>query len=423
MLQLAARAVALVLLTATMAAAQLPASSVSIHGVGAMAMSPDGACIAFYTNSMPGNQFALLNLSTRQAILIEAPASHEEIGDLTWSPDGDELTFVTADKDAVLGSILGGMAKHVWRLRQSPLTVELLAIIPHVRLPALSSDGSRLAAFEGVVPADAQYDMIGLAYGLFERSLIDGKSTKRSDGYADVVWRLMYDRQDALVLSLFDPVFLKNPELGAGEQSHLLWVGRDATGRWSYAWQTDIRQTYAFRIAPGETLPSWPEPFPPRGLPAQAALLRPLNDGRIVVYGPLDPTRLPVASDWYNERGLPKTPTRTLSPYGYVAVTGNGVAEVLPTPQLPENVGRSGGADVSGDGRLYAEILDHFDNQSVGGGRGDDTLFVYERGSLLFKAKVAALIDHANIARAQLTDSPVVPIESLETRRASPSAP
>lgn len=394
----------------------------SCHGLGDMAMSPDARFVAFYINGMPASQFALFNTNTHQVFIIQAPPAHRQIGDLSWSPDGDELTFVTAER-----SVLGGEGQHVWRLRpgESAPVLELLALIPHVSHPVLSADGARLAAFEGVIGPN---DIPGLvsAYGVFERSVADGRSVRRSEGYVSVAWGLHYDLRDDLILSLYQPIFARWLPHETGSHQTFTWSNSDASGRSDFSWDADIGRVYAFRLPPNETLPVWPTPYPSRGAPEGARAVRPLNDGRVVVYASLDPANSYSRNlrDWYNETGSPRTPTRQME-YGFIAYSGDGAGEVLPTLPFPENGARTGGADVSGDGRYFAQIVSDHVLRGVHTPReaqawdSQDTLLFYDGGTLVFQARIADLLQQASTIGAQLGRDPIMPVETIEPHRIS----
>lgn len=181
---------AIALASATLAHAQ---PQLVTHSSGEMAISADGRLVAFSVLGQPANQFILFDTTDKHGYVVDTPRPY--VGELTWSPDGDELTFVTAE-----GHTIGGEGRHVWRLTPKPdgPVVELLAIIPFVRSAALSADGTRLATFEGVIAGDDPYSLGNIAYAIFERTLLDGREQRRSEGYANPVADLQYDRQGAL---------------------------------------------------------------------------------------------------------------------------------------------------------------------------------------------------------------------------------
>lgn len=385
-----------------------------------MAMSPDGAFVAFDANQMSASDFVLVDTATRRAVLVRAPAPHTQIGDLAWSADGDELTFITDDR-----ALYEGKASHVWRLRPggaSP-SIDLLALIPSVRKPVLSADGQRLAAFEGVVIGEPPPSSPELAFALYERSVIDGSAQRRSESQTQFASRLLYDRRNALFIQGFDPVFVGATKLPDGRTMHS-WGHQDAAGRWSYQWNEERNAVSAFRLLPGEALPAWPTPFPDAHLPFGAHGMRLMNDGRMIVYASLDPanTRANGLIQWYAPNGMPRRPTRVMT-YEYVAYDEEGHGEVLPSAQLPENGARTGGADISEDGRYFAQVAsahlqrgvhsptEAWDDQS--------TFAFYDRGRLVFQARVADLIAGATVISPALEQTPRMPVSDTVPHSAS----
>jgi hypothetical protein len=358
---------------------------VETHSSGRMAMSADGSNIAFVALGMPTSEFVLLNVPTQRAIIIRGPLSH--IGDLGWSADGDELTFVTAENHT-----LGGGGRHVWRLRPgaSP-SIDLLAIIPHVRSPVLSSDGRRLGAFEGVMIGDEPSRSSNVAFAIFERSIEDGTATRRSEGHDRSGGTLFYDRAGALYTRLNGPVFPHRTVI----RDHVLydWQNRDDEGRWDTQWFNEVR-AFSFRILPGELLPAWPTAFPAE---ARGNLVRPLDDGRVVLFGSANPHR---TTEWYDERGRPRQPTRRAQ-FDYVAYAADGSAEMLVADALPDGAGRTGGHDVSADGRYFAQIVSRTDR--------DNILMLYENGTLRSETRVADIATGASRLSIEPSETPIMP--------------
>lgn len=372
------------------------------HGTGEMSMAAGGRFIAFTVLGRPANEFILFDTAERRAIIIEAPEPH--VGDLGWSADGDELTFVTSERHAI-----GGEGRHVWRLRRTPAghTVELLALIPYVRSPVLSADGARLAAFEGVIVGEGEYNALNTAYAIFERTLSDGRPTRRSEGHAGQVMRLAYDRRDALFIRLPNPVF-PHARRYNGRLSYS-WRSRDAAGRWDFEWRAETGGFY-FRLLPGEMLPAWPSPaFLIPGVPRGADLVRPMDDGRVAMFVSQRPWS---ASDWYDERGQAR-PRRAGGPlpFDYVAYAEDGTAEMLVRTPLPEGAGRTGGADLSADGALFAQVINR-----RGDHRGGHMLMVFERGALSFEAPVAELVLQAERIVVAPSETPLMPPASQPHR-------
>lgn len=378
-------------------------------------MSPDGRYVAFTLMSSPATQFVLFDAEARQAIIVRAPTDHSDLRDLAWSPDGDELTFVTG-----AGSVLGGHGSSVWRLRprdDSPLV--LLANIPHVRNAVLSAEGNSLAAFEGVVVGEPPHSGSSMAYALFERSVSDGRPVRRSEGQVSIARDIFYDRNGAIYIGgMLDPAFIRSVTHRGGEVSQF-WGDGDENNRWSWQWRREIRDVFSFRLAPGELLPNWPTPFPGSGALDGARGMRPTNDGRVIAHVSLSNENV---TDWYDTRGMPRRPTRELR-YGYMAYDAEGVGELFETPALSDGAGRTGGSDISADGSRFAQVVSRhlrrgerpaseiWDNQ--------DTLEIYDRGALVFEARVSALI--ANVASIQPVGPfvPLMPVTSTEPHRAA----
>jgi hypothetical protein len=386
----------------------------SCHGLGTMAMSPDGAFVAFTLMSSPATQFVLFDTGARRAIIVRAPAGHSDLGDLAWSPDGDELTFVTG-----AASVLGGYGSSVWRLRprdESPLV--LLANIPHVRHPVLSSNGTTLAAFEGVILGDPPYSPSSMAYALFERATTDGRAVRRSEGHVSFARDIFYDRVGALYIGgMLDPVFIRT--LPNAEVSYY-WADNDERNRWSWQWRREIRDVFSFRLAPGELLPNWPIPFPASGALEGAHGMRPTNDGRVITHVSLSNENV---TDWYDTRGMPRRPTRELL-YGYMAYDAEGVGELFETPALPEGAGRTGGADISEDGSRFAQVISRHLRRGARPANeawdNRDTLEIYDRGVLVFEARVSALTTNAPSIQPTDPHVPLMPTSSTGPHRVMP---
>jgi hypothetical protein len=354
------------------------------RGCVTMAMSANGRLVAFSVAGLPANQFILFDTADRRARIIETPGAH--VGDFAWSPDGDELTFVTAARPAIVGE-----DGHVWRLRPTtagPVVVDLLALIPYVHSPVLSADGRRLAAFEGVIAGDGQPGALNIAYGIFERTLLDGRPTRRSEGHGLLPGSLKYDRDGALfILGLIVPAFPQAQRHDGRVLYH--WYLRDAAGRWDYQWRRDIGHALYFRLAPGETLPAWPSPFPVTGAPRGAHLVGPLDDGRIAM-----------------QVKRPPSSPMDLAPYDYVAYAEDGTAEILVRKPVPDGAGRSG-ADLSANGVLFAQII-----HAYGESRDHDRFMVFERGALAFEAPIVTLVAHAQRIVVAPSDTPLTPAMS-----------
>jgi hypothetical protein len=379
-----------------------------------MAMSPDGKFIAFTLMQTPATQFVLFETETRRTYVVHAPQEHTDLEDLAWSPDGDELTFVTG-----AASVFRGNGSMVWRLRPgdaSPLV--LLARIPYVRRPALSADGNTLASFEGVVLGEPPYEIsTRIAFALFERPLGDGRAIRRSRGQVSHPRSLLYDRTGALFIGgMLEPRFVRTLPLPDGRVSRY-WGDGDENNRWSWQWRREIDDVFSFRVAPGEMLPVWPTPFPSHGARAGAQGVRPMNDGRVVVFASLNNAN---TLDWYDERGRPRTPTRQLY-YGYLAYDADGVEERLSDAELPENNGRTGGADISEDGLRFAQVISrNLRRGSHPGGElwdNQDTLQVFERGELRFELRVSDLVAGAATLRPTGPYTPVMPVTSTGPHR------
>ncbi|MGE0532018.1 MAG: hypothetical protein AB7G40_09245 [Hyphomonadaceae bacterium] len=363
------------------------------HGSGQMSMSADGQYIAFTALGVPSSQFVLVHAPTQRATIIQGPLPH--IGDLAWSADGDELTFVTSDTQT-----LSGEGRHVWRLRVTPQApaIDLLAIIPNVRSPVLSADGRRLATFEGVTFDGARLGASQRAFAIFERSLSDGVAVRRSAGHYLLGGDLSYDRAGAIYTRANHPVFAQTSVI----QGMALpgWVNRDAQGRWSYQWSRDIRGIFSFRILPGETQEEWPLPYPAAGVEHGGSFVQALDDGRVVLLTSSNPLR---TADWYDARGMPRRPDRSPS-FDYVAYEPDGAAEILIADALPEGRGRTGGADISSDGRYFAQVT------SVPGERRESALMYFENGVLQHETSLTDIMRIAQTITFAASSTPVMAV-------------
>jgi hypothetical protein len=371
---------------------------IATHSSGDMSMSADGTNIAFTVIGMRASDFVIFNTQTQRSVIVRGPLSH--IGDLGWSPDGDELTFITATNHT-----LGGEGRHVWRLHPGATepTIELLALIPYVRSPVLSADGQRLATFEGVVIGDERPWNLRPAYALFERSTLDGAAVRRSDGQFLLAAELYYDRSGGLYTRTNNPVFVVQGTYGYS------WQDRDEAGRWSYQWLRGVN-SFSFRVLPGENLPAWPQSFPSNDT-SGGSLVRPLDDGRVALYSSTNPHG---AADWYDDNGMPRRPDRRAI-YNIVAFGADGSQEMLVADPLPEGSGRTGGQDISSDGRLFAHVIRRTAEIRPGDLSGH-TLMVFENGALRIERRVIDLIENAPIVTIEPREQPIMPA-SLEVHR------
>jgi hypothetical protein len=364
----------------------------------------------------PATQFVLFDAETRRAQIVRAPPDHTDLRDLAWSPDSDELAFVTG-----AGSVFGGSGSSVWRLRpRDQSSLVLLATIPHVRNPVLSADGNTLAAFEGVILGDPPHSSSnGIAYALFERAILDGRAVRRSEGQLRFAPNLFYDPSGALFLGgTLEPVFIRSLARPDGGVSHY-WGDGDENNRWSWQWGREIRGVASFRVLPGERLPIWPTPFPASGAIDGARGMRPTNDGRVIAFVSLNNAN---TTDWYDQNGMPRRPTRELL-YGYVAYDAQGVGERLVAPGLPEGGGRTGGSDISADGVRFAQVVSRNLRRSVRPaneiGDSRDSLEIYDRGELVFEARVSELTANAISIQPTAPYAPLMPSNSIEPHRAA----
>jgi hypothetical protein len=297
----------------------------------------------------------------------------------------------------------------------------LLATIPHVRNPVLSADGSTLATFEGVVLGDPPYNTsTRMAYALFERSISDGHATRRSEGQVRFPPNVFYDRTGALFLGgTLEPVFIRSHRLPDGRVSYY-WGDGDEKNRWSWQWERDIRGVASFRLSLGEMLAVWPTPFPAHGAIDGARGMRPMNDGRVIAFVSLNNAN---AADWYDENGMPRTPTREL-PYGHVAYDAQGASERLVTPGLPDGVGRTGGSDISADGLRFAQVVSRNLRRGVRPANevwdSQDTLEIHNRGELVLETRVSDMTATAASIQPTVPYAALMPSTSSEPHRAIP---
>jgi hypothetical protein len=401
---------ALALLAALTIALGRPAVAqeyVARHGGGDMSMSADGTSIAFTVSGLQASDFVLFNAQTRRAFTVRGPLAH--IGDLGWSADGDELTFVTSNNQT-----LSGEGRHVWRLRPADPTptVELLAVIPHVRSPVLSADGQQLAAFEGIVIGNVRPWDLDRAYALFEHSIASGAVARRSEGQFSLPTELSYDGAGALYTRMLSPTFARRHSFGEGYG----WAERDDGGRWSPEWMRNVR-SFSFRVLPGEVLPTWPEAFPATGTRG-GSLIRPLDDGRVALYSSSNPH---TSADWYNENGMPRRPSRR-AVYDVVAFGEGGAAEVLVADPLREGWGRTGGQHISSDGRVFAQVVHRHDSTRAGGLEGNVFMY-FERGELVFELPITTMIENAPVIVIAPSDAPIMPTVEDVHRVPAPTAP
>jgi hypothetical protein len=226
---------------------------------------------------------------------------------------------------------------------------------------------------------------------------------------------LHYDRAGALVLGgILQPVFRHT--LVSNGREHPYWGDGDENGRSRWQWLRDTNNVFAFRLAPGETLPAWPTPFPASGALQGATAVRPTNDGRVIVRASLSGANW---TDWYDERGRPRQPTRQLRS-GYLVYSADGRSELVNTPNLPVGVGTTGGSDISEDGRRFAWVLSR--NLPRGIRPANEawdhrhTLQVFENGELIFERPTSELAANAATIRASLEGAPIMPTTSLEGR-------
>lgn len=391
----------------------------SCHLGGRMAMSPDAKYIAYFVTGMPATEFALLDTQTHKVTIVQAPEGHRQLDDIGWSPDGDEMTFVTSER-----SVLGGYGEDVWRLRPDAggsLVVDLLARIPNVRRPVLSRDGTKLATFERVFgPTDTFFG----TFGLFERNLETGKPIQRSRSYWDVPWALQYDLNDSLVMSVYQPKFAGRFPKNIDPGERFMWLDRDLAGRNAQSWESEIGRVWSFRIVPGDSLAAWPKPFPEHGAPEGARAVRPLNDGRVIVVGSLDAsnTRGQNLLRGYGSPGQRPGPLK----YDYIAYGADGAGEILPSVRAPDGSYSTGGADIAGDGQVFAQILS--DNIPLGAKTAAemrdwdsrDTLSIYRGGKLVFESLVTKLAEGAPVVRLSPSGNPIMPIQTEPHRVAAP---
>ncbi|MGE0742541.1 MAG: TolB family protein [Hyphomonadaceae bacterium] len=371
-------------------------------------MSADGALIAFTVIDMPESQFVLYEVRSGATWIVEAPTEHGQIGDLAWSPDGDELTFVTAPE-----SVLRGGGQHVWRLRilGSPV-VDLLALIPHVRRPVLSADGAYLATLEGVFFEGVRPYAGVVQYALFERSVGDGGYVRRSQAYFTEPVRFQYDRDRNIFLSFLRPVFATEGR----------WLETGPDGRSGWAWREENRQVDVFRLARGETLAAFPDPWP-RDAPAGAQFVRPSDDGRVILrvsFGEANPLA------WYDERGRPRRPLQ-FARGGFIVCDGEATCEEVPAAELPEDAGRTGGEAISADRRMFAQVISRHVPRGVRRAEGPPwdfrhRLLIYDHGTPFIDVALADVLERAERVRA-VEAAPLMPGNQRSVHRVESQPP
>lgn len=181
-----------------------------------------------------------------------------------------------------------------------------------------------------------------------------------------------------------------------------LWGPVDVAGRHNINWYNEIAAGEHFRLLPGETLPVWPSPFPMTGAPRGASLVRPLDDGRIALYGANAPSSV---LDWYDERGHARPRPRSGPvPYDYVAYSESGAPEVLVRTPLPEGAGITGGADISSSGAVFAQVINRYTQPSE-----SHILRVFEHGALSFELPVADIVSTAQRISVAADETPLMP--------------
>lgn len=364
----------------------------STHSTGEMSISANGQYVAFRVLGEPANQFIFFDTVERRAFIVDTPEPN--VGDFGWSPDGDELTFVTAQQHT-----LAGEGSHVWRLKPNAAVpvIDFLARIPYVRSPVLSADGTRLAAFEGVILGNDPHTLVNTAYALFERTVSDGQPTRRSEGHASLIGNLQYDRHDALFVRLIMPVFPHATQ--SNGRVFYSWDRRDPAGRYDWHWRREVGTSDCFRVAPGETLAAWPSPCAQRG----GSLVGPLDDGRLAMHVSNAPSN---PLEFYDEHGRARRPSTRAGPlpFDYVAYAADESTEILVRTPLPEGAGRTGGADISSDGLVFAQVINR-----AADGPSINVLTVFERGILAYELPVSEVVSHARHIVVAPSDTPVMP--------------
>lgn len=370
-------------------------------------MSSDGRLLAFTVLGQPANRFVLFDTSTQAAFVIEAPPIHRSIGGLQWSPDGDELTFVTGNQD-----LLSGEAQHVWRLRPGlpAPAVALLARIPCVSEPMLSADGERLLTLEAIRAEVTDRCNAMTPRIIVERRLTDGIVTQRSVGQSDSTIEVIYDRDDTIYTHRWRPQFLT--VMSRRDRTWKTWSEFDSNGRSSVNTDDGLR---TFRVMPGETLAEWPAPHTPAD-GERLHLMGALDDGRPVFLGHLEPTN---PTDWYDASGRARTQSRELR-LGFLALSVDGSIEVLRAEPVPQGGSRTGGVAISGDTRFLAQVISTNIQRGVrpGGEVRDhrDMLRIFEGEVLAFESLVAGLTRDAPVIALDSSSTPLMPVANTEAR-------
>jgi hypothetical protein len=209
----------------------------------------------------------------------------------------------------------------------------------------------------------------------------------------------MYDRAGTLFVRLARPVFPHARRYGGGILYS--WRARDANGRWDFQWRAETGGGEYFRLLPGETLAAWPLPFQIVGAPPHASLVRPLDDGRFALYVTDSPSS---ALDWYDEQGQARPRARAgPPPWNYVAFAANGASEILVRTPLPEGAGRSGGADLSSNGVVFAQVISR-----VRESPDTHTLMVFERGVVSYERPISDIVSRGRRIVVAPNDNPIV---------------
>jgi dipeptidyl aminopeptidase/acylaminoacyl peptidase len=137
------RLAVLPLLFASVLAAQAPARA---HYPGGVALSPDGATVAWTLRSAEGSTLHLTNVAdpdpAKETIVAVSGATNCSNGDPIWSPDGATLAFVstcTGDKDKP-----GQEQIFLWS-KATGAVKQLTHVTGNVEQPAWSPDGKSIA--------------------------------------------------------------------------------------------------------------------------------------------------------------------------------------------------------------------------------------------------------------------------------------
>ena len=140
------------------------------------AISPDGKYLAYARDQVGSASVWLRQVAAESNVQIVSPADVSYWG-LTFSPDGDALYFVRADKGQYEGA-----------LYQVPtLGGEPRMVAQHLRGPVgFSPDGRRLA-FVGTDPAETSLVMAD-ADGTGQRKLVTAKHPDRFQAWTGVAW-------------------------------------------------------------------------------------------------------------------------------------------------------------------------------------------------------------------------------------------